>query len=223
MPGQVCWLPNDQLTYTMWAANTTYGKLLGVPSGPSNPIMQIQDPNGAFWIVSNNLTQNVTTGSSQPAWTNPALFPTPTNPTQAASTVTDGTVTWTAVNPKGQGFRLNPLPPQTGVIYQVNAIGQMLTPMFTKMSQTLEPIPDDYAAYFRQGFVAHCYRHSTEAKIRAKFRDEYQLWISALQDSQEKGDREADNKGFYPSNGIMGTGYTIDVGPAWPYGGFPGV
>jgi hypothetical protein len=223
MPGQVCWLPNDQLTYGVWTANTKYGQMLGVPSGPANSINQIQDPNGNFWYVSNNLVQSVTTGSTQPAWTNPPVFPTYTSPTTAASTVNDGTAVWTALNPKGQGWRINPLPPQTGVVYQVNVITQNRPIQFTAIGQTIEPIPDDYASFFRQGFVAHAYRHSPEMKVRSKFQSEYSLWINALMESTAKSDRERDSAGFYPSQNILDSNYTIDVGPAWPFGGFTGI
>lgn len=223
MPGQLCWLPNDQLTYATWTASTTYGQLLGVPSGPANPISQIQDPNGNFWQVTNNLNTTVKTGTTQPVWTNPPSFPTYTSPNTAASTIADGTAVWTAINPKGQGWRLNPLPPQTGVVYQVNAITQNRLIPFSSLGQTIEPVPDDYAPYFRQGFITHAYRHSPEQKVRGKFQDEYKLWMAAMAEATQKSDRERDAAGFYPSQAILDSNYTIDVGPAWPFGGFTGI
>lgn len=223
MPGQICWLPNDQLTYGVWTANTTFGKMLGVPSGPPNQINQIQDSHGNFWKINNNFQQSVTTGTSEPAWTNPPLYPTFNNPTIVPSTVNDGTATWVALNPQGQGFRINPLPPQTGVVYQVNPITQKRPNLFTKIGQVIEPIPDDYAAYFRQGFIAHTYRHSPEQKVRGKFQDELKLWMAAMIQATTKSDRERDAAGFYPSNAILDSNYTIDVGPAWPFGGFTGI
>jgi hypothetical protein len=224
-PGQICWLPNDQLTYGTWARLTTYGQMLGVPSGPANALSQIQDPNGNYWVVSNNLTSSVTTGLSQPPWpTPPALtYPTYTSPTTPASTVNDGTVIWQAISPKGQGWRINPLPPQTGVVYQVNVICQMRLIPFIGIQQMIEPIPDDYAAYFRQGFVTHCYRHSPEMKIRGKFQDEYKIWLASMLEATAKSDRERDSAGFYPSQALLDNNYTIDVGPAWPFGGFTGI
>jgi hypothetical protein len=223
MPGQICWLPNDQLIYGVWAANAKFGQLLGVPSGPANPLLQIQDPNGNFWQVSNNLNATVTTGATQPVWTNPPVYPTYASPSTVASTVTDGTVVWSAINPKGQGFRLNPLPPQTGVVYQVNPISQMRPPQFSAIGQLLDPIPDDYASYFRQGFIAHGYRHSPEQKVRSKFQDEFKLWMQSMGDATRKSDRERDAAGFYPSQSLLDSNYTIDVGPAWPFGGFTGI
>jgi hypothetical protein len=223
MPGQICWLPNDQLIYGLWTANTTYGQMLGVPSGPANSLLQIQDPNGNFWAITNNLNASVTTGAVQPTWPTNPVYPTYTNPSTVATTQADGTAVWTAINPKGQGFRLNPLPPQTGVVYQVNAISQMRPSTVTTITQTIDPIPDDYANYYRQGFITHSYRHSPEQKVRGKFQDEFRLWIGAMSEATAKSDRERDSAGFYPSQGLLDSNYTIDVGPAWPFGGFTGI
>lgn len=223
MPGQICWLPNDQLLYGVWTADTTFGQMLGVPSGPANPFLQIQDPNGNFWIVSNNLNASVTTGPTQPSWPTTPVYPTFASPNTAATTVNDGSVVWTALNPKGQGFRLNPLPPQTGVVYQVNPISQMRPTQFTSLASFIDPIPDDYAPYFRQGFITHTYRHSAESGVRGKFQSEFALWIQAMQQAATKSDRERDAAGFYPSQAILDSNYTIDVGPAWPFGGFTGI
>lgn len=223
MPGQVAWLPNDQLTYGTWTANTTYGQMLNVPSGPANSINQIQDPNGNYWRVTNNLASSVTTGNTQPTWPTTLTYPTYLNPAIAATTVTDGTVIWQALNPKGQGWRLNPLPPQTGVVYQVNVIVQNRPILFSAIGQVIEPIPDDYAPYFRQGFVTHAYRHSPEARVRMKFQDEFKLWITAMGEATSRSDRERDAAGFYPSQALLDNNYTINVGPAWPFGGFTGI
>lgn len=218
--GQVCWLPNDQLIYTSWAASQTYTKILGTPSNPGTPLTQIVDPNGNLWVVSNNLNSTVTTGTVQPTWPSSPLFPTYTNPSQGATTVVDNTVIWTAINPKGQGFRVGPLPPQSGLYYQVNPVGQTRPPAFTSMIQTLNPVPDDYASYFRQGFIAHAYRHSSDKNIRAKFKDEFSLWMQALADSPAKSMREKEDAGFYPTESIMSNGYPVYLGPANPF--YPG-
>jgi len=223
MPGQVCWLPNDQLTYGVWTANATYGAMLGVPSGPANPLLQIQAPNGTFWALTNNTNATVVTGSVQPNWPSNPVYPTYAVPGTLATTVNDGSAVWTAINPKGQGWRVNPLPPQTGVVYQVNVITQNRPTRFTSVTQMIDPIPDDYAMYFRQGFITHCYRHSPEMKVRGKFQDEYKLWLGAMQQATSKSDRERDAAGFYPSQSLLDSNYTIDVGPAWPFGGFTGI
>lgn len=219
--GQVAWLPNDQLTYGTWQANTTYTKILGTPSNPGTALTQIQDPNGNFWVLSNNLNATVTTGPTEPNWppTSSITYPTYSNPTATATTVTDDSVIWMAVNPKGQGIRVSPLPPQGGIYWQVNLVGQMRPPAFTSVQQTLDPVPDDYAPYFRQGFIAHAYRHASDPKTQAKFKTEFQLWINAMTEALKKSDRERDAAGFYPSESLMSSGYPVYPGPAWPYSG----
>jgi hypothetical protein len=141
-----------------------------------------------------------------------------------ATTVADGTVVWTAVNPKGQGFRLSPIPPNSGVVWQVNPVAQMRVPRFSSMQQTLEPIPDDWEMFFKNGFYAQCYRHSPDPKVRLKFKDEWALFMQSLDNAVKQGQRETDDFGFYPgSPGVMDTGFCINpVNPAWPYGPYWG-
>lgn len=223
-PGAICWLPNDQLVYGTWGANTTpnanntgqsnpgpnvvYTNPSGATQTPSNPITQIIDTNGNIQV----LTTFGTCGAVQPTW--------PAAAAQPGTTTTDGTCIWTIADPKGQGFRVSPVPPQTGIVYLVNPVGQLRPPQFTTLAQTLEPIPDDFASYFRAGFVAYCYRHSPDPRVRAKFDVEYKLWIASLIEALKKGDRERDSAGFYPTSDIMGGASAWPLGPAWPYGGW---
>lgn len=231
-PGQVCWIPNNQLYYATWGASNTGNSTrglnpgpnmaistpLGVYSAPINPILQIQDPNGNFWMV----TGYGTTGSVQPTWpTSGITYPTATNPTQAATTVTDGTVTWTAVNPNGFGIRCNPLPPQTGIVYQFYLIGQYRAFAFSNgpysaLNQTIEPIPDDFAKWFRDGCLAYAYRHGP-APMQQKFTAAFALWQKSLKDMTKQADRERDEAGFYPANPIMDGGGVPYPGPAYPF------
>jgi hypothetical protein len=221
IPGQVCWFPNDQLQYAVWPGPlTTFTNPLGiVTNGPANPITQIQDPNGNFWVV----TTYGITGTVQPTWPTTLSYPTQNAPTTAATTVTDGSVVWTAINPKGQGIRCNPIPPQTGVVYQFNLFYQyrpfaFSNGLFTSLNQTLEPIPDDFIKYFKDGCVAMICMHSTDKAIRGKFQDLYNLWRKSLLDAKTQGDRERDNYGFAPSQGVIQRGWGDGfVGPANPY------
>jgi hypothetical protein len=232
-PGQVCWLPNDQLVYGTWGGgntgegsssnpgpNSMYGFLLGANTQPSNPLLQIMDPNGNFWVLTNALTSTVTLGSTQPVWPTTVVYPTPTNPKAVATTVADGTGIWTVINPKGQGMRLNPIPSQQGKVWQARVFGQARAPIFTNLSQTLEPIPDDFAPYFRRGFCAYAYMHSKDPKVRAKFIDQQTAWITSLQQAVQSVDRERDNAGIYPTDAIMPSPGSTYLGPANPY--FPG-
>lgn len=221
IPGQVCWLPNDQLTYGSWSPSTTFGQMLGVPSCPANPLMQVADSFGNFWVVTNNLNASVTTGTVNPFASNlNPVFPSPTQPNVAATTVTDGGVTWTAVNPKGQGLRVNPIPPQTGVVYKLVLIGMMRPPQFVTMRQTIEPIPDEDADTFRRGFIAYSYMHAKDPDVRALFQEQVGMWVASLDDEKKKHDLEKDNTGLVPSESIMTSPFVQFIGPANPY--FPG-
>lgn len=226
-PGKICWLPNKLLQVGTWGATelstptgqnnpgpgVVYTNPLTATNQPSNPITQIKDPNGNFWVV----TTYGTCGAVQPTWTNPPAYPTLSNPTATASTVTDGTVVWTAINPNGQGFRLNPIPPQQGLVWQINPVAQSRINLFTSLSQTLDPVPDDLYMYFRDGFFTQLYRRSPDPKVRAKFADEYKLWLKSLDDAVKLFDREMDDYSFYPGSSIMsGQGWGW-YGPANPY------
>lgn len=242
MPGQVSWMYNDQLTYATWgASNASNGSTagtwpnpqplqpistpLGVTSMPNNPLTQCVDANGLFWVV----TTYGVTGSVNPfqtglsnGYTLTPTFPTQSSPTTTATIVQDGTVQWTALNPKGQGVRCNPLPPQTGNVYQFRIVGQyrpfaFSNGPFTRLDQTIDPIPDDFAKYFRDGFVAMGYAYSPDTKVRGKFQDMYNIWKASLVAAKIQGDRERENNGFYPSRGLLQGGYDNYVGPANPY------
>jgi hypothetical protein len=147
------------------------------------------------------------------------VFPTFPKPTIVATTVNDGSVVWTAINPKGQGFRLNPMPTQTGPVWQIAPIGQARIAPFTRMSQFLEPVPDDYFSYFKDGFFAQCYRYHPDPKIRAKFEQEHTLWMTSLKRAVSQGSREMDDFGFVPTTNVMDTGWAFNpINPAMPYG-----
>ncbi len=232
-PGKICWIPNRLAQTGTWGAteistptgqnnpgpNVVYTDPLATTNQPLNPITIITDPNGNFWTV----TTYGTCGATQPIWTNPPVYPTLTSPTTVASTITDGTVVWTAVNPNGQGFRLNPIPPQQGVVWTVNPVAQARIVQFTSLGQSLDPLPDDLYQYFVDGFMAQCYRRSPDPKVRAKFPQEWSLWLRSLDMAVKTFDKEMDDFGFYPSSaGVMDTGMgTGWYGPSWPFSGPP--
>lgn len=244
-PGKICWMQNNTLQTGVWglhpfgptagnpSGETTSvgGNLTGVqnpgpgviytnpigasPTGPINATTNITDPNGNLWT----LTTFGTCGNTQPIWPNPVAYPTYASPTTAATTVIDGTSVWTAINPFGQGFRLNPIPPQTGIVWLIEPVCQMKSVIFSSLTQTLSPIPDDYVTYFKQGFFAQCYRRSPDPKVRAKFPDEWKLWLDGLNKLLISGQREQDDMGFFPTQSIMssGWGYGQWYGPAYPF------
>lgn len=243
-PSKICWIPNQLLMSGTWGAaplgptagnpsgdttsiganlsglqnpgpNVVYTNPLGTPNQPVNATTCITDPNGNLWV----LTTFGQCGSTEPTWPTNPTYPTRQNPTQTATTVTDGTCVWTAINPDGQGFRLNPVPPQTGVVWMIQPVGQLRAPRFKSLSQTLEPLPDDYSTYFKQGFFAECYRRNNDPKVRAKYPMERNLFLEALDKAVRQSDREMDDVGFYPGSSIMESGVGINpITPAYPYG-----
>lgn len=245
-PGKICWIPNDQLNTGTWGAQplgptasnpsgdvqTTGSNPTGLQNpGPgvlyTNPIGSLQqpqnattcitDPNGNLW----SLTTFGTCGNTQPTWPASPAFPTFKTPTTAATTVTDGTCVWTAIDPKGQGMRISPLPPQMGVVWLIQPVGQKRAPRFISLGQTLDPVPDDYEWAFKQGFFAECYRRSPDPKVRSKYPQERQIWLDSLDKAVRQSDKELDDFGFYPSSSLMDSGYGSTCGnsPAWPFAG----
>ena len=91
---------------------------------------------------------------------------------------------------------------------------------FTSLKQTLAPLPDEMEPHFRQGFIAQCYRYSPEAKIRAKFPQEWALWLKSLNELRAKDARELEENTFTPDRGITGSvpsQTNFFYGPFWPF------
>ena len=242
---KICWIQNNQCQTGTWGEppfGPTTGNLSGQTTiigtnftglqnpGPgviyTNPIGLIQsvinattcitDPNGNLWV----LTTFGVCGFSEPSWPTNPVYPTYLNPTIVATTVADGTCVWTAINPFGQGMRLNPLPPQSGIVWLIYPIGQMRIPTLKSLQDTIEPIPDDWEDYFKEGFFCECYRRNPDPKVRARYPDEYKRWMQNLDNAVSQGSREMDDYGFFPSSaGVMDMSYGgSTISPAWPFG-----
>lgn len=227
---KIQWMENDNLTFGTWGqsqilslsglANPGPGVVYTNPAGatatPTNPTTQVKDAFGHLWIV----TTYGTCGNTNPFLSNlNPVFPSLADQTVVATTVVDGSVTWTAVNPKGQGFRLNPMPTQTGPVWQIAPIGQAKIAQFTSLGQFLEPVPDDFFSYLKTGFFAQCYRFHPDPKQRTKFQMEYDLWMKSLDAAVRQGSREEDDWGFVPTSNVMDSGWAWNpVTPAMPYG-----
>lgn len=208
-PEEVCWLYNRQLYAGAWPGNSKiYTNPLGAPQTPSNAPTCIVDTNG-------NMLTLTTYGVTAAAGAAPVA---PLNAV-AGVTVQDGTCVWTVCNPNGQGFRVGPLPPQQGVVYQMNLVAQMKPPSFNTMQQTIDPIPDEYQGYFRDGMIAYTYRIATDPAIRAQFPAMRQMWLASMMDACKQGDRERDAARFIPESSIMGSDIfgNASMGPADPY------
>jgi hypothetical protein len=227
---RICWMQNDTMQAGTWGATTQRtptgqaqpgpGVVYTDPSTaiaqPINPTTAIKDAFGNLWT----LTQYGTCGNVNPFLTNlNPTFPTVQNQSIVSTVVTDGTVQWTAVNPKGQGYRINPLPCQTGPVWLIQPVGQMRVPFLNSLSQYLDPIPDDFYTFFKQGFFAQCYRRSPLKEVRAKFEMEWKLWQVALTNAVMFGANQEDDWGFVPQSNVMDTGYSYNpISPANPYG-----
>ena len=234
-PGQICALQNKNLQYSTWGAtgigtgglqNPQPGQTITNPVGltisPANPRIQVQDPNGNLWILTTFGVTGTYGGSApqytQPPWPTNPVFPSFGNPNVTPTTFTDGSVVWTAVNPENWGFRLAPLPPQTGVPYQIFPAYQKKPPTFSSLAQTIDPIPDDYSSAFIDGMVAHFYSGVTDPKIRAKHADAVAMWEKDLKESKQSQDRTRDQAIMFPSSSIMGSGDVYYPNAARPYG-----
>jgi hypothetical protein len=233
---KIQWIQNDSQQYGQWGERVresltglfnpgpgiTYTNPIGMMSMPRNPVLQVKDLFGNLWA----LTTYGTCGMTNPFTTNQNplnQFPTLLNPTQVAITVMDGTVVWTAINPKGQGFRINPMPTQTGPVWELQPVAQSRIPKFTTLGQFLEPVPDDYFTYLKTGFFCQCYRFHPDPKIRMKFETEFKMWMQALDNAVRQGSREEDDWGFVPNSNVMDTGWAFNpVNPAMPYGPWGG-
>jgi hypothetical protein len=207
IPAKVCWLPNDQLVQGTWpGAGQTYTNPLGATAMPNNPTTNILDKNGNILY----LTTYGTTGLTAPFLAADATV---------GSTVNDGTCVWTKADPKAQGFRLSPLPPQQGIVFQVCIFAQARPVRFTSMAQTLDPITDDCAKYFQDGFIAIAHRHTTAPVVRARYEKLRADWIESVMQAVRQNNRESTDVGFYPDRGIVQSTdiNVVPVGPFWPY------
>lgn len=205
-PGKLCWFPNNQLNYGIWPGpNKSYTQPLGALITPTNPPTNILDTNGNILV----LTTYGTTGATAPAAPVASI---------EGTAVIDGTCAWTVADPQSQGFRIKPLPPQQAVVYQVNVIAQMQAPPpFTSLQQQINPVPDDYAVWFRHGFKAHCYSMSPNPAMQSLFPKMRGEWLAAMESAMKEGDRETDNAGFIPDRSVVAAQGGVDVGPAWPF------
>lgn len=224
------WFPNYMLYYGTWGASNSGNSTVGNNPGPgsvytsplsalnnsqpNNPINQIIDTNGNIQVV----TTYGTCGGTQPAW--------PSANTTSGTNTTDGSTVWTVADPNGVGIRILPVPSQTGAVFQFNLIAQKPAIQFQSLSDTLDPFPDKYESYFRQGVIAQCYRYATDSKVQAKFEKNYQIWLKSLNDLRAMEDRELEENQFIVDQGIMtrggGWGRRGYRGSGYPFQG-PGV
>jgi hypothetical protein len=88
---------------------------------------------------------------------------------------------------------------------------------FTKLTQTLDPVPDDHSKWFRDGFVAYSHRYSSNPAVKARFEPMKADWIAGMAAASKENDREDQALGFYPDRSLMAPSYISDPGPGNPY------
>jgi hypothetical protein len=88
--------------------------------------------------------------------------------------------------------------------------------MLTKLTQKIDPIPDDQSKWFRDGCVAYAHRYSPSPAVKARFEPMKADWFGAMELATKQNDREDESKGFFPDRNIMAPSYTTDPGP-FPY------
>lgn len=217
------WFPNRTLYYGVWGdsslgnsgtlgnnpvAGSVYQNPIGAASLPANPITQIRDANGNLLLV----TTYGTEGSAAPL----AAANAPAGTTASGA---GATTVWTVVDPNGQGFRILPVPSQSGTVWQFNLVGQNKPVRFTNLGQTLDPLPDEFEPHFRAGVTAQLFRYSAEKAIQGRFTTEWKLWLNSLNELREKQDREQEENSFTLERGVMSGGSARRQwrGPAWPF------
>jgi hypothetical protein len=208
-PYQVCWFYNRDLEQAPWpGAAKTYVNPIGAQSAPQNPPTNITDQYGNLLA----LYAYGTTGNVPPAATMP------TDPTQSVigQIIPDGTCQWIVVDPNAQGFRFNPIPPSGGQVWLMRLWAQKKAPRFTKLKQTIDPIPDDESKWFLDGCIAYAHRYSSNPAVKARYDPMKLSWQGAMADETKQNDREDESKGFFPDKSVMAPSYTTDPGP-YPY------
>jgi hypothetical protein len=193
--GQICWMYNSDMSYGLWVANSVYTVPTTNPTA-QNPPTAFIDANGNILV----LTTFGTTGATQPAAAANAV---------EGTVVADGSCEWTVAAGTSQGWRVFPLPGATGPIWQVTPKYQVMAPQFTTLKQVINPIPNNYAKYFRRGFEIACKGASANPQDKKEALQQYPLWQKELLDAAKQGDKEVNAYGLLPA--------TYPVETVYPY------
>jgi len=190
-PSQIAWMYNKDMAIGVWpGAGVTYYPLVTTGPQSQNPWMNMTDSNGNILIV----TTFGTTGTTAP------VLP---EDSDEGATVTDGTVVWTCVSPDSQGFRVDKLPNATGPTYKILPYYQIEPPVFTALSDTLDPIPDSYSRAFYRGLECECLIASPNPQDMKRGQDAKAAWLNALANGMKQGDRELNVYGLIPLTNVV--------------------
>lgn len=189
-PNNICWMLNKDLYIGDWPGpNVVYASLTVTPQS-QNAIMSMTDVNGNILIV----TTPGTTGATAPAL-----------PAKSAegTTVIDGSVTWTCVSATSQGFRIDRLPPAQGPTLLIKPYYQIDPIIFSKYSQTLDPMPDSFSRYFYRGLESELLIASNNAADMKRGQMAKGDWMNALREAMKQGDREANIYRLLPADAVV--------------------
>jgi aminotransferase len=118
------------------------------------------------------------------------------------------------------GWRIGTIVAPEDVSVGIRKVHDFLTvgapaPLQEAVATAMDDLPHEYYTG-----MAEAYRRNPDAKIRARYKDEWAVWLKSLKDSFDFANKEQDDFGFYPSEPIMETGAgSIYLGPAAPYPG----
>jgi hypothetical protein len=133
----------------------------------------------------------------------------------AGATFTDGSVTWTVVDPNGVTFRLDAMATNSSTVYQIRVDYQQKMPSITGLAQTFAPIPDEFSWLIRKGFLTYLTKHAGKADFTQQFLE----FQAAIKRAAGSSDREEQEFGFAPAEAIQSDGPQPASGGCWWYSG----
>lgn len=215
-PQKLCWFANEQLEQRPWPGpGYEYTFPLGLAQTPYNHPTNICDKSGLNILVLTTFGKTGAVWPEAPAWAGPGTAP---DNWPIGQVIQDGTCKWTVADPQAQGMRLFPPPAATNTnTWLIRVFYQKKAPYINSLQQKLNPIPDDYIKWFRDGFIAYAHRYSSVDKVKARYPLMKQEWIAAMIAAAKQGDREEEGRGFYPDRGLLSPEYYTDPGPGNPY------
>lgn len=195
-PSAICWMYNQEMYFGQWPGpGVVYNPLISAGFIGQNPIMNFQDVNGNYMI----LTTFGTTGASAP-FLDPG--------TAEGVTTQDGTCVWTVVSGLSQGFRIWPMPNAAGPVYQMVPYFQYDPVPILTIQQMIDPVPDSFARYFRKTFEMQTKGASASPSDRKEYMENYGPWLQSMLGSAKQGDKEVNAASLRPA--------TSPVDNIWP-------
>lgn len=189
---EIAWYYNRDLEFGEWPGpNVTYSDLIGPQPPAQNPLMSMVDGNLNLLIV----TGYGTTGAVPPLAAANSV---------EGTTVQDGSVTWTVVAASSKGFRVLPRPAGNSPIWKIAPVFQGLPRVFpSDLSQTIDPIPDEYARHFKRGFRVYALQYSPNPEDRKQAIAEKAEWYQSMEEFKVQGDKENQVYGLIPALGVV--------------------